>query len=456
MSEPLELAQSFESLRAEAETPWLDQVFLPPREFNLMTGPHSILVMGGEGSGRTALEIQLKAWAAQKESPRLLTASWRLQLSGGLASNEQVAELLAQGMNSIAFSFLQTLVRAPSFFSSAPSWARDFAHWFVWQYLQGDREFHLSRLAAQAVPDGLEIAARLISESPRPLFPQHTPAFILPHLTEAIKALGFEGIWIFLDGLDALFHTAPDQLEQFLTYFLSTLEYFENPAFAFKIITSHNLGLRLQKARGVITRRFKSCHLKWQEEELFSLAEKRLMFALKRETMTLAELCQDRAWIKWLKRYAGDTPRGWLDLTRPILVAYLKKGQSLSDSEWLDVYRQSAPPLRLDTETSRVFMGYGKLDVPAVGYKLLAYLYENRHRSCTKSELYYRAYKDLDKEPRTKDDTGWDNITEWEGMLDTALWRLRQALEWDSRKGAAPLYVISERGRGQIHLGNTS
>ena len=456
MSESLDLTQAFESLHAEAETPWLGQVFLPPREFGLMTGPYSILVMGEEGSGKTALEIQLKAYATQKETPRLLIASWRPQLSTEAASSDQVAEaFMSQAMDSLSFAFLQTLVRDPVIYSSAPSWARDFLLWFVQRYLQGDREFHLSRLTEQAVPDGVETVKRLLFETPRSLFPQSAPASVLPHLTEVVKVLGFEGIWIFVGGLDALFRLSPDRLEQFLTDFLSTLEYFEDPAFVFKVIVSRDLGLGLQKARSVVTRRFKTHHLKWREEELIRLTEKRAALLLKRE-VSLTQLCKDDEWFQWLKKYAGDSPRGWLDLTRPILTAYMEKGKSLTKNKWQDVYRQSPPPLRLDFEAGRVLIGWGEASVTGIGYKLLRYLYENRHRPCAKSELYYRAHQGLAQEPRSKEDAGWEDVSIWEGPLDTALYRLRQVVEWDVREGVSPLYIISERGKGQIRLENTA
>lgn len=456
MSEIPDLAQTFEALRAEMEAPWLGQAFLAPREFDLMTGPNSILVMGEEGSGKTALEIQLKNHAAQKGTSRLLVASWRPQLSAETVSSDQIAEtFMLQAMNSLSFAFLQAVIQTPSIYSFAPSWARDFMIWFVQHYLQGDREFHLSRLAEHAASDGLEAVTVLLSNEPRLLFPQSMPATILPHLTEAIKVLGFEGIWIFVDGLDTLFRLSPNRLEQFLNDFLSTLEYFEDPAFAFKMIVSRDLGLRLQKSRGVVTRRFKMYNLNWHEEELIRMVEKRVSLTLKREHILLGELCKDEAWFHWLKRYSGDTPRGWLDLTRPILAAYIKKGKSLSKIEWLDIYRQSPPPLRLDLEAGHVLIGHGKVDVSAISYKLLAYLYENRHRSCAKSELYYCAHKELAKEPRAKEDAGWEDISSWEGMIDTALWRLRQAVEWDKDE-SSPLYIISERGQGKIRLENTA
>ncbi len=455
MSEILDRAQTFEALRAEVEAPWLGQMFLPPREFDLMTASQSVLVMGGEGSGKTALEIQLKAYADQKKTERLLIASWRPQLSANPDSSGGVVEIfMSQAMDVLSFAFLQTLARTPAVYFSAPSWARDFMAWFIHQYLQGDHEFYLSQLADQSNPEGLEIISQVLSSAPRPLFPHLVSASVLPHLTGAVKAFGFQSIWIFIDGLDTLYHIARDNLEQFLGNFLSTLELFEDPAFMFKIIVSNELGQRLQTARGVVTRRFKTYHLKWQEEELMRIVEKRLALVLQRDWVSLGELCRDRAWIRWLKRYAGDSPRTWLSLTQPILAVYLNKGNSLNKTEWLTVYRQSPPLLHIDLETGHVFIGAAEVTVSAIGYKLLAHLYENRSRSCTKSELFYCAYKGLSKEPRNKEDVGWEDTSSWEGMIDTALWRLRQSVEWDSGDNATPLYIVSEKGRGQIRLRN--
>jgi len=365
-----------------------------------------------------------------------------------------VNAFLSQALDSLSFAFLQTFARQPALYSSAPSWTRDFMLWFIQKYLEGDREYHLSRLAEQAAPDGVKTVTRLLSETPRPLFSEATPVSILPKLNENVVKLGFEGIWVFVDGLDALYRVSPDRLVQALDQFLSTLGLFEESAFAFKIIVSYNLGKHIEKARGVLTKRLITYQLKWQEDELQRLVERRLSLALKKEDAALHKLCKDDSWLEWFKRYAGDSPRGWLELTRPMLTAYLEKGRSVTKTEWQDIYRQSPPSLRLDLEAGRVFIGGGEVSVLGVGYQLLRYLYENRHRPCTKSELYYRAHKGLNHEPRSKDDKDWEDIKTWEGPLDTALYRLRHAVEWDKRKDAEPLYIISERGKGQIHLEN--
>ena len=455
MTEPLDLTRYFGSLRAETEASWLAQAYLPPRLFGQMTEPRSILVIGEEGSGKTALGLQLKTYA-EGRLPDLLTASWRPVLPEDTASSGQAAELfISQAMDSLSFTFLQMVSRQPAPYANAPSWARNFMHWFVQAFLRGDHEYHLSRLADGAAADGLETVTHLLTGPPREVFPPDTlPSSILAHLTGAMRALGLEGVWIFVDGLDSLFRISPERLEKFLANFLSTLDLLEEDTFVFKVIVSSELESCLQTTRGVVTRRFSTYHLKWPEDELIRLTETRIALATKRDDLALSRFCKDTAWPEWLKQYAGASPRGWLELTLPILSAYLEKRKPLTQSEWLDAYRQSPPPLRLDLETNHVYVGWNEVDVKGIGFKLLRYLYENRQRPCTKSELYYRAHKGLSHEPRNKGDAGWEDVASWEGPLDTALYRLRLAVEWDTRDGAAPLYIISERGKGQIHLEN--
>lgn len=456
MTDSLDPTRYFGSLRAEGEADWLAQAYVPPRMVSQMTGSSSILVTGGDGLGKNALEFHLKAYAAQKESPRLLTAIWRPELPAESLTEEPSEAFIAQAMNSLSFAYLQMVVREPSLYADAPSWTRDFMHWFVRTYLRGDRDYHLDRLAEGAGENGIETVARLLSETPRDIFastaqPPPLPSSVLSHLADAIKKSKLEGAWIFLDNLDTLHRLHPERMEKFLVKFFSTLDLFEEPVFSFKAVVSSELGERLQKTRGVLTGRFTVHPLRWQEGELIRIVENRL--AATRDGLSLARLCKDGDLLEWMKRYADDSPRSWLTRTRPILAAYLEKGKPLTQDEWLDICRQSPPPLHLDLGTGRVFVGRHESPLTGVGYQLLRYLYENR-RLCTKSELFYRVQRGLDHEPRSNGDTGWEDIKAWEGQLDTAIYRVRQVIEWDPREGAAPLYIISERGKGQIRLEN--
>ena len=65
------LDQAFDSLRAEFEQKWLHVVYLPPREFDLMAGMRSILVLGDVGSGKTALQNMLIRHVNQKATSKL-------------------------------------------------------------------------------------------------------------------------------------------------------------------------------------------------------------------------------------------------------------------------------------------------------------------------------------------------------------------------------------------------
>jgi DNA-binding response OmpR family regulator len=117
--------------------------------------------------------------------------------------------------------------------------------------------------------------------------------------------------------------------------------------------------------------------------------------------------------------------------------------------EWIEISRHHPPRLHIDLATDRVFVGYGEVhDLQPGAYKLLRYLYEHRPRTCSRSELYYRAHLGLDHEPRSHEDREWEDPTKWGGIVDTHLWRLRQKIERDPKR---PLYIISERGRG-VHL----
>lgn len=449
-----DLSRYFGSFRAETEAAWLAQAYLPPRLFGQMTELRSILVTGGEGSGKTALELYLKNHAAQNSS-HLLTASWRPELSDENVSD--ISQLfISQVMDSLSFAFLQAISRNPSNFSDAPTWARDFMHWCVQAFLRGGHSYHLSRLAEGADAGGLAVATRLLSEPPSEVFPPDAlPSSILSHFTSAIKAFGLQGIWVFLEGLDTLLRLHPERLRRFITTFFSMLDFFEEELFAFKIIASSELDAEILRSRVVLTRRVNVYQLKWSEEETTRIAEQRMGLASGRDDLFLSKLCKDGDWLTWMKKYAGTSPRGWLELTHPILEAYLAKGKPLTQTEWLNAYRQSPPPLRLDLEAGHVFIGWGEILVAGIGYNLLHYLYENRHRSCTKSELYYLAHKGLNHEPRSKEDAGWEDVTGWNGTLDTALYRLRQVVEWDSREESSPLYIVSERGKSQIRLENT-
>jgi DNA-binding response OmpR family regulator len=78
--------------------------------------------------------------------------------------------------------------------------------------------------------------------------------------------------------------------------------------------------------------------------------------------------------------------------------------------------------------------------MPPAAYNLLRYLYQNRHRPCTRSELYYLAHRRLEGEPASWRDEHWEHPGSWGRIIDTTLWRLREKIEPDPSQ---PVYVVS-------------
>jgi DNA-binding response OmpR family regulator len=76
---------------------------------------------------------------------------------------------------------------------------------------------------------------------------------------------------------------------------------------------------------------------------------------------------------------------------------------------------------------------------------MLRYLCRRGGEVVTKAELYYLAYRGLDYVPRSPTDEGFEGRKEYEGVVDTNLWRLRKAIEPDP---SDPVLVITRRGHG--------
>ncbi|WP_322509026.1 hypothetical protein [Anaerolinea sp.] len=149
-----------------------------------------------------------------------------------------------------------------------------------------------------------------------------------------------------------------------------------------------------------------------------------------------------------LKQYGGMIPRGWLDLTYPFVKAYLEKKSPLTVTEGEQILQEYPPRLRLDLQRKRVILGYSVWEVSPQSYDLLEYLYRKPDFSCTKEELYYRGIRRYENIP-APGSKEWEPPSNWWGVIDTALWRLRREIEWDPGN---PLYIHSERRKGMVRL----
>jgi DNA-binding response OmpR family regulator len=152
--------------------------------------------------------------------------------------------------------------------------------------------------------------------------------------------------------------------------------------------------------------------------------------------------------VGWLRDSGGALPRQWLDLGRRLLDMYQGQGAArpLAASDWRRVARERPHILRVDLKAERVFVDNQEIrDISPGSFKLLRYLYIHRDRICTRSELYYYVVRDFSQEPRSPDDSGYEDPKEYAGLLDSQIWRLRKEIEPDSSR---PIFVNVVRRRG--------
>lgn len=451
MIEQVHNQMAFDFLQAEREAPWLADAFVAPAAFAAMSSGRSIVVFGPSGSGKSALRLRLGA--AAREAGHL-TVEWQpalpqAPLSGSLAMRHWFTQLLESAMEQL----LAQIGRDPAPLAAAPPWVRATVQWFIHHYLvamAGAPELLVSRLAEKATPDGAALIEQLVGSEPVGLFRDGTPEpKLVGALAESLMRLGYDGIWMLVDGLERLVEQDAAQAAEALKAILSTLGLFEDSRFSVKLFAPPELEGPIMASGGVARRRLDTHSLRWTPEQLLQIVGRRISLLIGKPAFQIEELYPAAEVQAWLGRYGGLVPRGWLEMARPMAVAYLAQGarQPFTTEAWEQLWNTRPPPLRVDIAGNRVFLGYSEiLDIPPGAQKLLSYLYRHRGRVCSRGELYYRAFLGHEREPGL-DDAAYSAPAEWEGLLNTNLYRLRQAIELDPSR---PIYVVSRRGKGVL------
>lgn len=442
-----------DNLRAEDE-PWLLEAIELPAEFDLISGPRSTIVFGEAGSGKSAI-CRLLSHLAQRtdDGKQQLLVEWRPRPPKATAeiSTELVDEQLYEILDLCAFNTLTYLAHHPTTFYNAPPWVQEVLAWFVRTYLRGDLEIRTGQLSGEVGGAGAKLLTEIATWSIRVVLePDTAPEYVIRELIKALNKVSLDGVWVLVDDLDVWTETSPELLSRGLTAFLSTLALFEQNGFAFKIFLSTKLERFLSNVSGITRRRVGVHYLHWSSQKLERLLLRRLYLAVGCTFTSLAEICDDKTLSNWLERCGGNTPAGWLEYVRPLVAAYLEHRRSgqdrpISKKEWLEIRRRHPPRLSLDREHRRVQVGERiSKELTEQQFALLEYMYNRSGEICTRSELHFLADLKLAHEPVPGQST-YEAPNDYGGQLETAIWRLREALEPDPKH---PFFIVTVKGKG--------
>lgn len=448
MSAPLEFA-AFDSLRAEDE-PWLMDCFVPPPDFDLMAGGRSAIILGDEGAGKSAVAAALR----QRAQGRYLVVAWQPTPSIDAPTPWRDARSqVEQVLGAVAWALLEWLGEEPGRYYQAAGWARGTFHWVTRYALldaAADRGLlplaEASPAAQSLITEFLHRQAPQIASLPTP------PVEVIRLLLRALRSVGLQGIWIVADGLGAHLAAAPEELERSLRAFLATLPTFEQAGCIYKLMVPSELGDVALESDAAWRARVDPFRLQWVPEpekpdqepptdSLRALVERRLALALGRARASLHDLCDAKGFERWLYRVGGGSPRGWLSALRPLAAAYFgrpaNERRPLAAEEWRAIRHRHPPSVRLLPETrslqvgGRIVEGFGESE-----WRILRILYERRGQLVTREEIYRALF------PR---DLELGSLNLMRSVVDTALWRLRKAIEPVPQE---PTLILTQRDQG--------
>jgi len=442
--------EAFDTLKAEFEAKWLDiALYESPDVARLMT-TRTCLVIGARGSGKTALRLALlqKCKALGKHAPLLV--EWRPELAqNNPTETEIVRAYLEQVIAACSVSLLRYIAVNYELFERAPLHIRETLTAILQRFLPGDYELHLSQVEAGAPEAGIAVARTALTRPPRSLLKADASVnTIIRMLANCAKEIGVNRIWIITDQLEEWLDLEMQGMAESLHSLTKALAVFETSGFEFKLIAPSEFEPFLMKPSALTIRRINGFPLQWNEQQLRVIVERRLAAATGKKEFHLNQLAPETSLWNELIEYGGKTPRGWLELIRPLAQAYLdQEPKRPLTKQGLEVLRRENPlTLRRDPYTRTFLLHYKPLKLVGQTSKMLSLLYERR--ACTRAELWYLALRGFDNVPQHEDDPHWEKPDLWRGTFDTTLYRLRQLVEPNPD---APIYILSE-GIGKIVL----
>jgi len=441
MSSPPTIHDLFAALQAETEESWLNQVFVSPSQRADFIQSRSTAIIGSSGSGKTALRLML---LEQSFADRLVVR-WLPALPHD-TGQQTTTTLVNDLLQTIARELIKALGREPSRFDTAEDWAQEELATII--YMLFDKTAGINRLVGRLssglAQRGRELVAQLLLPSQPPeTYSDTRPQQLIEDLVVSLPQVGYTRVWVVVDGLERL--EAQEEIGRHAVESLcAVLSLFELPGLSFKILVPDSFVVVVRQSRSFHRRRLVIAQLQWSEGELMQLVERRLAILLGRSEARVEEIAPVDALLEQL-RIHEPTPRAWIEAFRPFVEAFFLHGAAvpLTAETFTLLIRPTTPQLRISGDQILI-NGRDVSPISPQSRQILDYLFARRGLTCTRAEIYYCALRGKPTALK-KGEIGYEDPARWRSTVDTALNRLREAIEPNPKQ---PVLLITKRGEG--------
>lgn len=289
----------------------LSDYFVPPACFTDIVGdpasPRPTVVFAGRGCGKTAQRVMAQHFCKENRFRRgrgigvvysdfdaiaaIARSQRRLEVLSGHAS-----EILALAVHGLTDALL-TDESALNRYCNLPRWERFYIHCFLNHFRRGLSLTQRSRLASAQLDPSMRNGAAM-DEVSSDLFRDFRekadtePAALLPLFSKLLDGLGFDALYVLVDGVDEL-ATFSDHREMGIDIIepvLAKLSFLETPGIAFKFF------LPLEWAEALLSRgalrpdRVQVRFMQWTSPELVEMLRRRL--SAFRGGVEMKDLCE--------------------------------------------------------------------------------------------------------------------------------------------------------------------
>lgn len=451
----LTVSQAFGALRAEDE-PWLEECFVAPADFERIVSNRSEVVFGGIGSGKTALyeTIKRKNRLPSGEPIRLLV-DWRIGTLNDMDTEQASSVIRSQVRHLFDLCAVQLATHIgyfPERFVAAPEWVQQRINWFIQSYITEHPELRLGHIVARNLPGSSVLGDLLKSKPPVFLHPNAAPQETIDELTIGLEQIGLQGVWFLVDDFERHAHNDEKLMLRMFQALLGTLPIFEKSGFVFKLFVPERFEGVFSHTSGFERRRLSGVRLRLTPIELQRIVNKRLQLVTGDPDFSLERLYPESEILTWLQATGGESPRHWLDQVYPFIQHYVANDldRRLNKKEWNLLRRTYPPQFYFYPDRKSLIVGGRTMtlnEVPPNAVDMLAYLFAHSNEIVSREELYYLAFRQKSNRIPVAGEADYEAPNDYRGALDTALWRLRNAIEPDPK---FPVLLETKRGHGVL------